>query len=136
MKKTVSAASAALFFVILFSALTYSQTLEFCEGVKDNGEPIVSSSTFYIPEGGGYFYFLVHLPEAVGCDYVTYEIYMKGRDGSETFIFQVEQDGMSPSWTWFWKQVTFYIDGQYKVYVVDCNRKRIASAPLTVKYSE
>jgi hypothetical protein len=132
--KKIYALSVSFLFVLLFSAVTYSQTLTFCEGVDEKGNAIKPSSTFYVSPEGSYFYFLVSLPEKVGCTHINYDLYLVSSLGDETFLRTVEQDGMETTWTWFWKEVTFYWDGEYKVYAVDCNGKKLASANVTVKY--
>ncbi|MDD5361914.1 MAG: hypothetical protein PHN88_07255 [Ignavibacteria bacterium] len=117
----------------VFNSLN-AQTLYFCEGVDKSGYPITESSTFNIPSGGGYFYFLVRLPYEVGCTSVSYDIYNVSRDYSEDFSTSIIQDGMGTDWVWFYKKVTFYDAGYYHVYVRDCYGATLASAYVTVKY--
>lgn len=111
-----------------------AQKLYFCEGVTDNGKPITPSSTFNIPSGGGYFYFLVKLDDAIGCYNVDYVIYKENSRGKMVYNTTITQEDMKTSWTWFWKKVTFYEDGYYRVDVVDCYSNTIASSYLTVNY--
>jgi hypothetical protein len=111
-----------------------SQTLYFCEGVSDNGKPITPSTTFNIPSGGGYFYFLVKLPYEVGCYSVDYIIYKENSRGKMVYNTTITQEDMKTSWTWFWKKVTFYEDGYYRVDVVDCYSNTLTSSYLTINY--
>lgn len=124
-----------LFAIVLVTKNVYSQKLYFCEGVSDNGKPQNPSSTFNIPSGGGYFYFLVDLGYAVNCTYANYDIYRVNGDYSETFFTTYEQDGMKANWTWFWKKVTFYDSGYYRVYVYDCDGSLITSEYLTIRFN-
>lgn len=123
-----------VFVLFLISKTSFSQTLYFCEGVDDNGYAIGPSSTFYIPSGGGYFYFLIRLPYEIGCSYVSYEIYDVDYDNYETYNTTIDHTGLTKSWVWFWKKVTFYTPGYYHVYVRDCFNYTITDAYLTVKY--
>ena len=53
----------------------YAQKVYFCEGVDDYGYPINESTTFTIPEDGGYLYVLIRLPNKVNCRTVKLIIY-------------------------------------------------------------
>ena len=121
----------ALFFVVNIAA---SQTLYFCEGVSDAGNPQGESSTFNIPRNGGYFYFLVKLPYEVGCYSVDYVIYKENSRGKMVYNTTISQTDMTSSWTWFWKKVTFYEDGYYRVDVVDCYSNTLTSSYVTINY--
>lgn len=122
----------AALFIVQKPAST--QTLYFCEGVSDNGKPITPSSTFNIPSGGGYFYFLVKLPYEVGCYSVDYLIYKENSRGQMIYNTTISQTGMESSWVWFYKKVTFYETGYYRVDVVDCYSNTLTSSYLTVNY--
>jgi hypothetical protein len=119
----------ALFFVVNTAT---SQSLYFCESVDSKGNPTGESSTFNIPKGGGYFYFLVKLPYTIGCTAVKYDIYDVYSDYSENYNTTISQDGIGTNWDWFWKKVTFYTAGYYHVYVYDCYGTVIASSYLTI----
>ena len=124
-----------LFTFLMLSKAVYSQKLVFCEGVDSKGKPQSPSSTFSIPKGGGYFYFLVNLNGyELGCTYVNYDIYEVNSDNTETYSTTINQYEMQTSWTWFWKKVTFYTAGDYRVYVYDCNGSILTSAYLTITY--
>jgi hypothetical protein len=129
-------------FVVLFYVVTLfiivntakSQTIYFCEGVDDNGNPISSSSTFSIPFNGGYFYALVKLPVATDCKEVSYDVYeVKG--GAENYYTTFSQNGLSNEWNWFWKKITFNDAGYFHIKVNDCNGKLLADGYVTVKYN-
>lgn len=120
--------------VLLISGPLSAQSLYFCEGVDNNGNPITPSSVFNIPRDGGYFYFLVRLPYEVGCSSVSYEIYEVDYYGNETYNTIIYQDDMKTNWTWFWKKVTFYTPGKYHIYVRDCFDYVMTSDYVTIQY--
>jgi hypothetical protein len=108
-------------------SLSYSQTIYFCEGVDDDGEPINESSNFTIPEDGGYLYVLVQLPYEIDCGEVGFEIYRNGKYDT-TISMDTEYN-----WAWFYKQITFYKSGEYKIEVYDyCNNEYVASGSVEI----
>ena len=120
--------------LFVFQNFASAQKLTFCEGVSSDGSPIGKSSTFNIPAGGGYFYFLVNLRSEVNCAYVDYVVYKENSRGTMEYYTTYSQDDVKANWTWFWKKVTFYDAGYYRVDVVDCGSETIASSYLTVNY--
>jgi hypothetical protein len=122
-----------LTFVLIFGAASslQSQTLYFCEDVDDDGYAINSSSTFTIPSGGGWLKFLLRMGYEVGTYKVYYDIYRIESGGKETFETTIDQD-VEPEWVWFWKKVTFYDPGNYKVYVYDGNDNFLTSAKVRI----
>lgn len=126
-----------LFFAVIFFAgflnSAAAQSLQFCEGVTEDGAPVTASSVFNISEKGGFLKFLVTLPYRVGTYSVSYEIYKVDADGYETFDNTIYQD-VEPSWSWFWKEVTFYKAGRYNVYVYDGDKNFLASSTVRIQY--
>ena len=125
--------SAVLFLFIILGSFTEAQTVYFCESVDDDGYAIGSSSTFTIGREGGYLYVLTRLGYV--CD--TYEIIMDifkvDRRGNEDFYDTYYIDS-SPDWYWFWKKVTFYDRGTYRVYIYDEYSQRLASGEVEIEY--
>jgi hypothetical protein len=120
--------------LVAFQNFASAQKLTFCEGVSSDGSPIGKSTTFNIPADGGYFYFLVNLKYEVNCAYVDYVIYKENSRGTMVYNTTISQDDVKANWTWFWKKVTFYDAGYYRVDVVDCGSTTIASSYLTINY--
>jgi hypothetical protein len=120
--------SAVVITVILSFSALYAQDIYFCEGVDDDGYAIRESSSFTIPNNGGYLYVLVRLPYAVDCSTVSFEIYRNG-DYDNTITMDTNSD-----WTWFWKQITFYKRGTYKIYVYDCYDEMLTSGTLRIDF--
>jgi hypothetical protein len=126
-----------LFAAVSFNpAISFAQSLYFCEGVDDDGYAINESSVFNIPDGGGYLYFLVRLgsDEEINCDEVLFDIYKVDSGGEETFDNTVYND-VEPDWNWFWKKITFYDRGTYKVYVYDEDWKLLTSSTVKIKFN-
>ncbi|RPI72474.1 MAG: hypothetical protein EHM47_08220 [Ignavibacteriales bacterium] len=128
----------ALFFTVLFLTAfnnSSAQELYFCEGVDDDGYAINDASTFTVSESGGYLYFLVRMGRGrdIDCNEVLFDIYKVDSRGKETFDNTIYQD-VEPEWTWFWKQVTFYDRGTYKVYVYDEDSQLITSGKVKINY--
>lgn len=109
------------------SGISYSQSIYFCEGVDDDGEPINESSVFTIPESGGYLYVLIQMPYEVGCKRVDLEVYRNG-NYDNTISIDTQRN-----WTWFWKKVTFYKAGEFVIDVYDCNDEFLTSGSVEIE---
>jgi hypothetical protein len=134
MKKTLFTAMLIISALFVMRNSVSAQNLYFCEGVTESGQPITQSTTFNIPSGGGYFYFLVKMPYAIGCTYVDYNIYTVDSRGNETYNTSINQSDIGTDWTWFWKKVTFNYAGYYRVEVLDCSGYPLVSNYVTVNY--
>jgi len=136
MKRTnsFSAVSALLLVLFPFPGSSYSQSIYFCEDVDDDGYAINSSSVFNIPDDGGYLTVLTRLGYEVDCDEVLFDIYRVDSRGKETFDNTIYMD-VEPDWIWFWKHITFYDPGTYKIYVYDEDSNLITSGKVKVKYN-
>jgi hypothetical protein len=132
LKKLLTISFTALILLILSGNLK-AQTLYFCEDVDKDGYPITESSVFNIGSGGGYFYFLVRLPYTINCRSVRYEIYKVDRNGYENYDNTIYQD-TERDWVWFYKQVTFYDNGKYNVYVYDCYDYMLTSGTVRIQF--
>jgi hypothetical protein len=124
-----------LLFLLSLVVSNFSQTLTFCEGVTEKGVPIKEATTFNIPKQGGYFYFLVKLPYTINCEEVYFEIYSledydpknPGMEGDGEFYETTISLNTKTDWAWFYKQVTFYNTGYFRIYVKDCSDSILAS---------
>lgn len=128
MKTTIKIFSAAVLLSFLTLSSINAQDIYFCEGVDDDGYPITESSSFTIPDDGGYLYVLIRLPYEVDCRSVSFEIYRNG-DYDNTIYLDTEKD-----WVWFWKKITFYKRGTYKVYVYDCYDDLLTSGRVEIDF--
>ncbi|HAP01962.1 MAG TPA: hypothetical protein DCQ93_08575 [Bacteroidetes bacterium] len=130
--KKFSIQTFSLFIFLSIAVGTSAQTIYFCESVDQSGAPVNQSNAFIIGNNGGYFDFLVKLPYEARSYYVNYDIYKLSSDGSEQFDNTIRQE-IEPDYNWFWKEVTFYDEGTYKVYVYDDNDYLITSSSVKVR---
>ena len=135
MKRNLKFSIAGLFTIccLSISSVVLSQSLQFCEDVSKDGEPISVSSVFNIGTEGGYLKCLTKLPYRIGTYGVSYEIYKVDADGYETYDNTVYQD-VDPSWTWFWKEITFYKAGSFNINVYDGDKNFLASSQIRIQY--
>ena len=110
-----------------------SQSLQFCEDVSKEGAPMNASSVFNIGPKGGYLKCRTTLPYRIGTQSVSYEIYRVNYDGMESYDNTIYQE-VDPSWTWFWKEVTFYDEGTYNINVYDGDKNFLASSQIRIQY--
>ena len=116
-----------------FSNAGFSQSLQFCEDVSKDGAPINASSVFNISTKGGYLKCLTTLPYRIGTQTVSYDVYKVDSDGIESYETTIYQD-VDPSWTWFWKEITFYDAGIYNINVYDGEKNFLASSQIRIQY--
>lgn len=116
----------SLFISLSIINQSYSQSIYFCEGVDDDGEPINESTRFTIPADGGYLYVLVQLPYEIDCSSVEIEIYR-----NDKYDNTISMDTKN-NWTWFWKQITFYKSGEFTVDLYDCNDDLVISGTVDI----
>lgn len=114
--------------LLIVTKSTYSQTMYFCESVDGDGYPVGESSTFTIGSSGGYLDVLVRLPYEVGTRSVSYELYLNG-DYNTTIYQDTERN-----WVYFYKSITFYSSGTWKIYCVDGNGNTLCSSTLRIKF--
>jgi len=114
-----------------FSLAGFSQSLIFCEKVAKDGTPEKPSHIFTIGSKGGFFDFLVLLPEGVNTTEVKYDIYTVDETGKETFDVTVSQT-VQKEWVWFSKEVTFYKTGDYTIYVYTAEDRLLCTGMVKV----
>ena len=129
----------AVFLIVFGSAQKIStlqaQTLFFCEDVDKDGYPENESTTFTIGSTGGWLKVLVKLDDEVDCDEVKYVIYKVSRSGKEKYDNTITQD-VEDNWVWFWKQITFYDDGKFNVYVYDKYENFLTSGSVRINFKD
>jgi hypothetical protein len=132
MKNLLTIKTFAFACLLFLATSSKAQSLYFCESVDKDGYAINESNTFIIGSNGGYFDFLVRMPYDLRSYYVNYDIYEVEYDGTEKFNNTIRQDSQ-PDWQFFWKEVTFYDPGTYKIYVYDDDDYLITSSTVKVK---
>ena len=119
------------FFVCLLAAPAFSQTLVFAEKVDASGKAVNQNVMFAVGKSGGQVTFLFTLPSAANLPSVNFDLY-KLEGGKEVYQSTMKQ-AVNANQKWVSKQVTFYNEGRYRVYVFDDADKQLAKAELTVK---
>ena len=104
-----------LFFFLLAGISLHAQDVIFCEKVAKDGSPVNPSGYFSISKKGGFFNVLVKHKNPIASSEVTFDIYLM-IDKKETFINSVKMK-VDPESNWFYKEITFFKQGVYKVYV-------------------
>ena len=104
-----------LFIFSLCINFSNAQDVIFCERVEKDGTPVNPSGYFSISKKGGFFNVLVKHKKSIESTEVTFDIYLETED-KETFINSVKMK-VNPESTWFFKEITFYKPGIYRVYV-------------------
>ena len=137
MKQFILLSAVFLFIFGLAPKVSYLQAQEiyFCEDVDKDGNPENESSSFTIGSKGGWLKVLVKLDDEVGCDEVKYIVYKVSKSGKEKYENTITQD-VEDSWAWFWKQITFYDDGKYNVYVYDKYDNFLTSGSVRINFRD
>lgn len=117
------------------STLLQAQSIYFCEDVDEDGYPKNESSSFTIGSKGGWLKILVKLDDEIDCNEIKYIIYKVSRNGKEKYDNTIHQD-VEENWVWFWKQVTFYDDGKYNVYVYDKYDNFLTSGSVRINFKD
>jgi hypothetical protein len=121
-----------IFLFLLSVSFVSAQSLYFCEDVDDDGYAINSSNTFTITEDGGSLNVLCRVGYEVDTYSVEYRIYKVDSDGDETYDNTIYQD-VEPEWVWFYKEIIFYSDGKYNVYVYTDDDEYLTSGTVRIK---
>lgn len=130
MKTKFSGLTIVFFFCI---SLAHSQTLSFCERVNADGSAVNSYSSYTIEKNGSPVTFLFTVPTNATTQNVNFDVY-RVMNGKEVYQSTVKQAASQKNW--ITKQMTFYQEGQYVIYVFDEKDKNLAKATLTVKKAD
>jgi hypothetical protein len=120
--------------ILLFFVLTVNctaQQVTFCERVDKFGNAWNSSDQFTIGPNGGFFKVLVKLNRQIDSKYVVYDLY-NFKDGKETLDNSLRME-VNPTVSWFFKEITFHLDGEYHLYVYDDTDKLLGVGKVTIK---
>ncbi len=118
-----------LFLLIPFFA--NSQLVIFCENVDHIGNPKNASPEFTVSKKGGFLKLLVRLKKKANTNSVVIDIFrMKGEKRELDNSIKMN---VNPFMTWFYKEVTFYKEGEYQVNVYDETGKMLAVGKVLIK---
>ena len=104
-----------LFLLLPFYSL--SQKVIFCEDVDHLGLPKNPSTQFTVTSKGGFFKILVKLNKEVESRSIVFDVY-RLEEKKELLESSLRMD-IQPAVTWFYKEITFFKEGEYHVYVYD-----------------
>src|SRR5690348_516192 len=117
-----------ILFALWFPTEAICQKLTFCEKVDAAGHPQNQSDRFSISKKGGFIQVLVHCNKSVGSKFVVIDVYSL-KDGKEAFENSIRMN-VNPLNTWFFKELTFYKEGDFVVYVYDERDQMLAVGKL------
>jgi hypothetical protein len=119
-----------LFLLLLIPIVTNAQEVIFCESVERSGMPVKESKEFSIGNNGGFVKILVKLKKEIGSENVVFDIY-KIKDSVEVFNNTIRMS-TQPALTWFYKEITFFKEGDYRVYVYDDSDKLLGVGEVKI----
>lgn len=128
-----------IFFVAIAASLEFvslqAQCMHFCKDVDEDGYPKNESTSFTIGSERSWLKILVKLDDAINCNEVKYVIYQVTRNGEEKYDNTITQE-VEEDWVWFWKEITFYNDGKYNVYVYDEYDNFLVSSSVSINFNQ
>ena len=115
---------------LLFCACTSAgaQTLLFSLTEPVNGKVASPSSSFVLPAPGSGLYLLYDHTRSFADTAVWYEFHRNGR-----YQKRIPQT-VEPAWSYCWKRIPFYNEGDYEVRVYDRTGTKLTTQFLTVKF--
>ena len=119
-----------IFLLFLLPLNLFSQQIIFCESVDQSGNPKNASKEFTIGEDGGFIKILIKSNKEIGSNAIIFDVY-KLNDEKEIFNNTVRME-IKPAVTWFYKEITFFKSGIYRVYVYDEKDKLIGLGDLKI----
>ena len=117
-----------LLFLIPFNV--FSQQIIFCEAVDRSGYPKNVSKEFTIGNDGGFIKILIKMNKAVGSNNIIFDVY-KMENNKELFDNTVHME-IQPALTWFYKEITFFKGGSYRIYVYDERNKLLGLGEVKI----
>jgi len=120
-----------LLILLLISSTVKSQEVIFCERVDAYGNAWNRSTEFKVSDKGGFLKILVKLNKKVESKVVTFDIY--NVSGEKSVLENTIHMEVNPSLTWFYKEFTFFKEGNYEVYVFDEKDKLLGVGKMTIK---
>lgn len=119
-----------IFLLFLLPLNLFSQQIIFCESVDQSGNPKYASKEFTIGEDGGFIKILIKSIKEIGSSSIIFDVY-KVNDEKELFNNTVRME-IQPAVTWFYKEITFFKSGIYRIYVYDEKDKLIGLGDVKI----
>jgi len=117
--------------LLLISEISFSQSLTFCDKADAAGKAINANTTFTVAKNGGPVTMLFTAPPASKLSTVSFDVYRLD-NGKEVLVTSMKQP-VAGSQNYAAKQMTFYDEGRYRVYVFDDQDKPLARAEVLIK---
>ena len=89
-----------------------------------------ASKEFTIGQDGGFIKILIKSNKEIGSNSIIFDVY-KVNDEKELFNNTVKME-IQPAITWFYKEITFFKSGIYRVYVYDEKDKLIGLGDVKI----
>jgi hypothetical protein len=120
-----------LILFLLIPFLANAQMVIFCENVDHIGNPKNESSEFTVSKKGGFLKLLVRLGRKANTNSVVIDIF-RVKDDKRELDNSIKMT-INPFMTWFYKEVTFFKEGEYQVNVYDEKGKMLAVGKVLIK---
>src|SRR3954471_24185835 len=121
-----------LLFLFVFPLLSESQEVVFCEKVDASGHYSNASEKFKISKKGGYVKIFVDCKKRINTQFVIFDVYSK-KDGKEVFESSIRMN-TNPFNNWFYKELTFYKEGEFIIYVYDERDQMLGVGKVSLSY--
>lgn len=119
-----------LFILLNVSFQLFAQDVIFCERVDNSGNPVNQSTSFKIGKSGGFFNVFFRQKNSVNCQEATFDIYFVENE-KETFMSSVKMK-VNPDANWFYKEITFFKPGLYRVYIYSEKDKILGAGKVEI----
>ena len=124
----------SLILLLLIPLMGLTQDVTFCEKVDNSGKGTNISNRFKISRKGGTIKMLVHCGKKIESNEVVFDIYSL-KDGKEKFESTIRMT-TNPVNFWFYKELTFYKEGDFVVYVYDNRDQVIGVGKVTLSFKD
>jgi len=124
----------SLLILLLIPFFGLTQDVKFCEKVDKSGNGTNISERFNISRKGGYIKILVHCGKRVNSKEAVIDIYSL-KEGKEKFENSIRMS-TNPYDTWFYKELTFFKEGDFVVYVYDEKDQMLGTGKVTLVFRD
>jgi hypothetical protein len=122
-----------LIILFILPSSVFSEDVIFCERVDASGHYSNSSDRFKISNKGGFVKILVNYKRRINTQFVIFDVYSL-KDGKENFENSIRMN-TNPFNNWFYKELTFFKQGEFIVYVYDERDQMLGIGKVTTFFS-
>lgn len=120
--------------LLLFPVALYSQQVTFCESIDATGKAANISDKFKISRKGGYIKILVNSKKRINSNSVVFDVYAL-KEGKEIFENSIRMK-TNPFDFWFYKELTFFKEGVFIIYVYDESDQLLGIGKVTLSFRD